>query len=103
MIFQNTNCDIQLTLSVEERLENVERRISALSENVEKLQQMLKEQRQLIREYITSQIVSSNNLENENLRPEDAIYTFVCKQQFAKYEKEIEKLKKAVSSLGSEQ
>ena len=103
MIFHNTNCDTQLVSSVEQRLEDVEHKISALQGYAEYLQQMLNEQRELIREYITGQMASSNNLDNENVRPEDAIFTFVCRQQFAELEKEIKKIKKSVDSVTNAQ
>ena len=59
----------------------------------------------MISDYITQRVMSANESEgqNGNLRPEDALYTFVCRQRFEGLEEHMQKIRKLVADpkLGS--
>ena len=88
-----------MRLTLEQRLAALERDIVVLRDTLKMLHGLLKEQRQLISDYITQQVMSADTSDEEkhgNVRPEDALYTFVCQQRFDKMEKNIEKIRKLI-------
>ena len=89
----------KMRLTTEQRLSALERENVVLQDRVTMLHKLLKEQRQLINDYITQRVSSANKTEAQsgNLRPEDALFTFVCKQKFDRLEKNIESIRKSVS------
>ncbi len=89
----------KMRLTIEQRLAALERENVVLQDRVTMLHKLLKEQRQLINDYITQRVTSANKTEGQsgNLRPEDALYTFVCKQKFDRLEKNIERISKSVA------
>lgn len=93
---ENSENDVRLTL--EQRLEALERNTTVLNDSLKMLHKMLKEQGELITEYITQKIVSadSSSQQETDVRPEDAVYTFRCKQRFDKIEKDIDKLRRSI-------
>ena len=73
----------------------MERDNVVLHDTVKMLHKLLKEQRQLINEYITQKVMSAAQIDGRksNIRPEDALYTFICKRRFEILEKRIEKIR----------
>jgi hypothetical protein len=69
-----------------------------LHDTIKLLHKLLKEQRQMINEYITQQMMSSdeNGGQKGNVCPADALYTFKCKRRFEGIEKHIEKIHKSM-------
>jgi hypothetical protein len=94
----------KMRLTTEQRLASLERENVVLEGKVIMLHRLLKEQRQLIHDYITQKVTSASETEapKGNLRPEDALYTFTCKQKFNRLEKEINKINKMISSSETE-
>lgn len=92
----------KMRLTIEQRLAALERDNVVLDGKVTLLHKLLKEQRELINEYITRRVSSANenNGQNGNLRPEDALFTFVCKRKFDRLEKDIERIRKTVIKPG---
>jgi len=94
----------KMRLTAEQRLAALERDVIVLHDTVKMLHGLLKEHRQLISDYITQQIMSANTSEENrvNVRPEDALYTFICRQRFDKMEKSIENIRRLMedTSLG---
>jgi hypothetical protein len=92
----------KMKLTTEQRLAALERANVVLDGKVTLLHKLLKEQRELINEYITRRVSSANedNGQNGNSRPEDALFTFVCKRKFDKLEKDIERIRKTVTNPG---
>lgn len=89
----------KMRLTVEQRLAALERDVVVLRDTVKMLHGLLKEHRQLISDYITQQVMSANTSDEENrgnVRPEDALYTFICRQRFDKMEKSIEKIRRLI-------
>lgn len=85
----------KMRLTTEQRLVALERDSVVLHDTIKLLHKLLKEQRQLISEYITQTMMSSNEGEQkENVCPADALYTFKCKRRFEDIEKHIEKMHK---------
>jgi ubiquinone biosynthesis protein UbiJ len=98
MFAADENSENEVGLTLEQRLEALERNSTVLNDTVKMLHKMLKEQGELITEYITQKIVSadSSGQQQTNVRPEDAVYTFRCKQRFDKIEDDIDKLRKSI-------
>jgi len=86
-----------MRLTVEQRLRALERDAVVLHGTIKLLHRLMKEQGQLINDYITQKVSSVENQQNGSKRPEDILYTFVCKQRFDRLEKQIEKLQKSTS------
>jgi hypothetical protein len=87
---------------MEQRVAALERDNIVLHDTVKLLHKMLKDQRQLIHEYIVLKLGSANandNLNSCNARPEDALYTFVCKQRLDRIDRQIEKVHKFIKDL----
>ena len=91
----------QMRLTLEQRLEALERDNVVLHDTIKLLHRLLKEQRELISDYITLKVTcvaASGEQNRANTRPEDALYTFICKQRFDRIEKDMEKLHKLAES-----
>jgi len=90
----------KMRLTTEQRLAALERENVVLQGRITLLHKLLKEQRQLISDYITQRISSANETANQNgnMRPEDALYTFICKQKFDRIEKNIARISKSVAN-----
>jgi len=86
-----------MRLTSEQRIEALERDNVVLHDTIKLLHKLLKEQKQLINDYITQKVSSAANQQNGGKRPEDILYTFVCKQRFDRLEKKIEKMRKTTS------
>jgi len=89
----------KMRLTIEQRLAALERENVVLQDRVTMLHQLLKEQRHLINDYITQRVTSANEAESQNgkLRPEDALYTFICKKKFDLLDKKIDRISKSVT------
>ena len=84
-----------MRLTLQQRIAALERENIILHDTIKTLHKMLKEHRELINEYITQRVSSDENkLQNETRRPEDVLYTFVCKQRFDHLEKRMERIRK---------
>jgi hypothetical protein len=88
-----------MRLTIEQRVTALERQNVVLEGKITLLHKLLKEQQQLIHDYITQRVGSANEAESRsgNVRPEDALYTFVCKRKFDRLEKEIERIRKSMT------
>ena len=87
-----------MRLTVEQRLVALERDNVVLHDTIKLLHKLLKQQRELISEYITRKMTSVDESEGQggNSRPEDALFTFVCKQKFDRIAKDVENIRKLV-------
>jgi hypothetical protein len=93
-----------MRLTTEQRLEYLEREVVVLHDTVKLLHRILKQQRELINDYITQKVASpagGGEQGRENVRPERALYTFVCKRRLDIIERQIEKLHKIVEASGT--
>jgi hypothetical protein len=92
----------KMRLTIEQRLAALERESVVLDGKITLLHKLLKEQRELIHDYITKSVSSpkENKGQNGNLRPEDALFTFVCKRKFDRLEKSIERIRKTMTNSG---
>jgi len=85
-----------MRLTVEQRLVALERDNVVLHDTIKLLHKLLKEQRELISDYITLKVTSadkSNEQKGAITRPEDALYTFICKLRFDRIEKDMKALR----------
>ena len=91
-----------MRLTLEQRLAALERESVVLEGKITLLHKLLKEQRELINDYITQSFSSSKEKKGQsgNLRPEDALFTFVCKRKFDRLEKNIERIRKRITNPG---
>jgi hypothetical protein len=91
-----------MRLTVEQRLQALERDTVVLHDTMKLLHKLLKEQGELISGYIVQKMASANaNDEHnaKNTRPEEELYTFVCKQRFDKIERDVKKTLKLIENL----
>jgi len=88
----------KMRLTKEQRLAALERGNVVLHDTIKLLHKLLKEQQQLINEYVTQKMMSSNERGGQkgNVCPGDALYTFKCKRRFERIEKRIEKMRKLI-------
>ncbi len=86
----------KMRLTTEQRITALERDNVVLHDTIKLLHKLLKEQQQLISEYITQNMMSSNESGGHkgDACPADALYTFKCKRRFEGIEKHIEKMHK---------
>jgi hypothetical protein len=87
--------DDDLRLTTEQRIAALERANVVLRDRTKILHDMLKQQRQLINDYITQTIALAGD-ETQTAapgRPEDALYTFVCRQRFERVERDLNELR----------
>lgn len=91
-----------MRLTIEQRLQTLERDTIVLHDTVKLLHKLLKEQGGLISEYIVRKIASADADDKhhaKNSRPEEELYTFVCQRRFEKIEKDIKKTLKLIENL----
>lgn len=89
-----------MRLTMEQRIAALERDNVVLHDTIDLLHRLLKEHRQLINDYVTQQMSASDRSVEEagDVRPEDALYTFVCRQRFDRMSKEVESLRKLIAN-----
>lgn len=88
-----------MRLTVEQRLEALERDVVVLQDTMKLLHKLLKQQRELISDYITQKVTSASAKDEKSragVRPEDALYIFTCRQRFDRIEKEISGIRKTI-------
>jgi len=91
----------KMRLTTEQRLESLERDVVVLQDTMKLLHKLLKQQRELINDYITRKVTSaadSSEQGEQNVRPEDALYTFICRRRFDRVERQIEKIRKMIEN-----
>ena len=91
-----------MRLTVEQRLQALERDTVVLHDTIKLLHKLLKGQGELISEYIVRKVASANVSDEHNgnnTRPEQELYTFVCQRRFDKLEKDIKKTFKLIENL----
>ena len=91
-----------MRLTIEQRLQALERDTVVLHDTVKLLHKLLKEQGELISSYIVQKVASANaNDEHnaKNTRPEEELYTFVCKQRFDKIERDVKRTLELIENL----
>lgn len=88
-----------MRLTIEQRLAALERETVVLQDTVKLLHRLLRQQRQLINDYITQKVASAHTGDEErarNVRPEEAVYTFRCRQRFDRIDKDIHRLRRLI-------
>ena len=91
----------KMRLTIEQRLESLERDIVVLQDTMKLLHKLLRQQRELINDYITQKVTSVANSDEQSersVRPEDALYTFICRRRFDNIERQIKKIRKIVEN-----
>ncbi|MEE9369876.1 MAG: hypothetical protein V3W45_00265 [Sedimentisphaerales bacterium] len=91
-----------MRLTIDQRLQALERDSVVLNDTIKMLHKLLKHQGELINEYITRRLASAESDEGHNAtktRPEQELYTFVCKRRFDKLEKDIKKTLNLIENL----
>jgi len=94
-----------MRLTVEQRLQALERDTVVLHDTMKLLHKLLREQGELISGYIVQKMATANaaNANDEhnakNTRPEEELYTFVCKQRFDKIERDVKRTLKLIENL----
>ncbi len=82
-----------MRLTLEQRLQALERENTVLHEKLKILHLLMKEQSTLINDYILQRVTSADNGSNGNGdRPEDAVYTFICKKRLDRIERDIKRI-----------
>ncbi len=83
-----------MRLTLEQRLQALERENTVLHEKLKILHQLMKEQSTLINDYILQRVTSADNGSNNGNgdRPEDAVYTFICKKRLDRIERDIKRI-----------
>ncbi len=78
----------------------LERDNVVLGDTIKLLHRLLREHRQLINDYITQKVTTADGSEGQNgdVRPEEALYAFVCKQRFDRINKEVRALRKLIDN-----
>ena len=86
-----------MRLTSEQRIAALEREHVILQDTIKLLHKMLKEQRELINDYITHKVSSSDEdkVQVKDKNSTDALYTFVCRQRFDHLEKRMENMRKS--------
>ena len=88
-----------MRLTMEQRLQALERDVVVLQDTIKLLHKLLKDQGVLIHDYITQKVAQADTAAENNSgngRPEDALYTFVCKQRFDKVDRDIKRLRELI-------
>lgn len=89
-----------MRLTIQQRLDSLDRDIIVLQDTMKLLHMMLKDQNALINEYLVRKVAASDKVKvEEKGRPVDMIYTFVCKQRFDRLEKDIKKTIELMKNL----
>jgi hypothetical protein len=88
-----------MRFTTEQRLAQLERENVVLHDTTKLLHSMLKDQQQMIKDYISQMLVTTDESEVQTgrVRAEKGLYTFTCKQRFDRLEKTIEKLHKQIA------
>ncbi|MHC4664718.1 MAG: hypothetical protein ACYS9T_02020 [Planctomycetota bacterium] len=92
----------EMRLTIEQRLQALERDTVVLRDTIKLLHKLLKDQGNLISEYIVQKVAAAEGMEETNGgngRPEQELYTFVCKQRFDKIERDVKKTLELVENL----
>jgi hypothetical protein len=92
--------DIRLT--IEQRLQALERETVVLHDTIKLLHKLLKDQGELINDYIVQKMGNANGsaeANGANARPEQELYAFVCQRRFDKLEKDIKKTLQLIENL----
>ncbi len=98
MRYRDKMSDMRLT--TQQRLETLERETVVLRETTKMLHKMLRQQAGLIHDYILQGVSKPNGDSNgPNGRPEDALYTFVCRKRFDNLEREVRNIHKTLEKL----
>ena len=91
-----------MRLTVEQRLQALERDTVVLHDTMKLLHKLLKEQGELISDYIVRRVANANAGDDGNGgngRPEEELYTFVCKQRFDRIDRDVKKTLKLIENL----
>jgi len=91
-----------MRLTVEQRLQALERDAVVLHDTIDLLHKVVKTQSQLINDYITRKVASADAAdehEADKKRPENALFTFVCRQRFDQIDKDVAKMRKLIENL----
>jgi hypothetical protein len=91
-----------MTLTINQRLQALEREVVVLHDTFKLLHKMLKNQGEMINDYIVRKVAEASPADeggNGNGRPEQELYAFVCKQRFDKLEKDLRKMIQMVEGL----
>jgi hypothetical protein len=84
---------IEMRLTLEQRLQALERENTVLHEKLKILHKLFKEQSTLINDYILQRVSSvSHGSGGNGDRPEDAVYTFICKKRLDRIERNIKRI-----------
>ena len=90
-----------MRLTIEQRLLSLERENVVLQDTLKLLHKLLKEQGTLISDYIVQRVVEAKSMDEQkdnNTRPEDALYAFVCRKRFNKTERDIKRILKLIEN-----
>ena len=90
-----------MRMTLEQRIQALERESVVLSDTIKLLHKLLKDQNRLINEYITHKASQAADPDNEtsNSRPENELYTFICQKRFDQMEDGIRKMRKLMENL----
>ena len=89
-----------MKLTTQQRLLELERKVTTLEDKLQILHEMLKKQNQLITDYLTlNTVVENSDSQNANTRKEDAVYTFICRKRFDQIQRDIQNLKQMINKL----
>jgi len=89
-----------MRLTIEQRLQALERETVVLHDTIKLLHRLLKDQGKLINDYIVQKMANGSDEANGGgTRPEQEIYTFVCQRRFDKLEKDIKKTLQLIENL----
>lgn len=106
MVLGETQNKDNIRLTVEQRLGALERDTVVLHDTVRLLHRLLKEQGQLISDYIVRAIAEANGLnmggKSVKKRPEEQLYTFVCRKRFDSIDRRINTILKLIEDLKAE-
>ena len=92
-----------MRLTLEQRLQALERENTVLHEKLKILHLLLKEQSTLINDYILQRVTSANHGSGGNGdRPEDAVYTFICKKRLDRIERDIKRISRRPENSDSD-
>ena len=93
----------KMRLTIEQRIAVLERENVVLNDTVNLLHKMLKEHRELIHDFIRQKVVAAHQSKGQNgdIRPEDALYAFKCRQRFDRLGKELDLLRRLVEKDNS--
>ena len=82
-----------MRLTLEQRLQALERDNTVLQEKLKILHTLVKEQSTLINDYILQRVSSaSHGSSGYGDRPEAAVYTFICKKRLDPIERDIKRI-----------